>query len=340
MITTFLDASQLPLRTQDQDTFDDLMASYMQRLPVWTAEVNATASVMNVNALGAPYAIPYMLVASNQGVGTAAGGKFANDGTTFYFDAKDLRGVSVLALLATFNASTSAIKGTAKVTAQNDPSRWVIYDITGYVQGPTGLYGSASVTFRVSSTGGANYPLQINEPVLLTFQRSGDKGDTGSQATQWLNTLSVTTPVALLTWYNLFSTNYDKYVIELQNFTLATAGMIAMGFANNGTVDTGANYFPMVADGASGTAATTNIVLAGTVGVTPQALMNMTIELTNTNSPSPNAKGITQRGIASNIGYSRNGRYTGGPLTGFSLFTSSGANINSGTVRIFGIKNN
>lgn len=176
-ITTLLDPSLLPARTMDQPTFDAAMAYLMTNLPVWGAQVNATEIGMNLLAAGGAYAIPYTYRSNSSNVGASAGGMLAIKSTTIQLDTKSSAGVSVTSVLATFDDSTSSVSGQLRIQKVGDTSKWALYNITTYTLGGTGLYADLGMSFVASSNGAI--PFADNDPIMVFYQRSGDKGDTG-----------------------------------------------------------------------------------------------------------------------------------------------------------------
>ena len=93
--------------------------------------------------------------------------------TLLYIDDTDDGGTDVQSYLRTIDDSTSTIKGHFKVSNKTDPNDFALFTIsaateaTGYHK-VTCAYVSGSTSFSAS------------EDIVLTFARTGDKGDTGS----------------------------------------------------------------------------------------------------------------------------------------------------------------
>lgn len=176
-ITKLLDLAQMPARTQDQQTFDIFMAALLQNLPTWGAELNETLAAINVLAAGGAYAIPYKVSTTTTDADPGAGflrfnSATQNAATVVRLDLTGADARDYTALLDTFDASTSTIKGTIRICKAADPSAFVTFDVTARAA-PSG-YRNITVTPGASSSAS---PFANNEAVILVFQRTGDKGD-------------------------------------------------------------------------------------------------------------------------------------------------------------------
>ena len=119
------------------------------------------------------YTFDTSTVDSDPGAGKA---RFNNanisSATLLYIDDTDDGGTDVQAYLRTIDDSTSTIKGHFKVSNKTDPNDFALFTIsaateaTGYHK-VTCAYVSGSTSFSAS------------EDIVLTFARTGDKGDTG-----------------------------------------------------------------------------------------------------------------------------------------------------------------
>jgi hypothetical protein len=182
-ISTFLDPTQMPARTQDQQTFDNLMAAFMQKLPTFGAEVNATAALINSLAAGGAYAIPVVfstLTADADPSSTGVAGMLRLDNatqssaTTIRVDLLNSASQDVSPIVNTFADSTSVVKGHIRLVKQGDASKWLQFAVTGMAS-PTG-YRNVSVT---PMSGSSASPFANNDALMLFFQRTGDAGATG-----------------------------------------------------------------------------------------------------------------------------------------------------------------
>ena len=102
----------------------------------------------------------------NSGISTA---------TYLYIDPIDMTTNDVSAYLETIDDSTSAIKGHFRVEAVGDSSQFSYYAITG-AHTLTSTYYKLPISYLTGSL-----PAWINgQDVIVTFVRTGDKGDTGA----------------------------------------------------------------------------------------------------------------------------------------------------------------
>lgn len=172
--------SGLPNRQMSQDVFDLAMAGMMVDLPVWAAQVNATAAALNSIAAGGAYAIPYVFSTTTTDADPGAGflrlgNATQNASTVMRLDLTSSAGTDYTAVLDTFDDSTSAIKGHLRLVKMGDPSKWLSFSITTLAS-PAGYRN-----LTVASTGGSvASPFANGDSVMLFFQRNGDKGDTGA----------------------------------------------------------------------------------------------------------------------------------------------------------------
>jgi hypothetical protein len=190
-ITTFLDPTQMPSQDDDQIPFDNKMAAVLRGLPTFGAEVNATAANLNSIAAGGAYAIPYTWgLGVNSAIGFDVGGKIAlgngadnnatnvapANATIICVDTKDSGGLPVSAsLVSTTAGNASVLKGHIRVVKVGEPSKWARFAVKDFGLN-SALYGTFFVNFIESSVPN---PFAAGDAVMLFFQRTGDKGDTG-----------------------------------------------------------------------------------------------------------------------------------------------------------------
>jgi len=319
----------------------DVDVFFGARIPNFVSEVNALAANLNSIAAGGAYALPYVFHSTASGaVGNGVGGSFAflANNSNLFIDFKDSRGNVNTGLLANLTSGTSAIKATIRAVKQNDPSTWVIYNITGpIVTDPSGLYLTCPTALVAYSTG---FVFTEGDPAILYFQRTGDKGDqgpTGTTGYQVIASFGIGASIAAVNFANLFTADYGRYVIYIEDLMLDTLAGLNLRFAVGGAYDSGAKYTP---------AGTQNLVsqiaLSGGTAIAAGKSFNAKIEIYN-------ALGIGTKAVfvnalfygstASLTAAAPAAGYTGtSPTSGFQLFPDSG-NITTGTVRIYGVKN-
>jgi len=94
--------------------------------------------------------------------------------TYLYIDPIDLASADVSAYLETIDDSTSAVKGHFRVEAISDSAQFVYYSITG-----AHTFASTYYKVPVSYLTGSSPSWANGTDVIITFVRTGDKGDTG-----------------------------------------------------------------------------------------------------------------------------------------------------------------
>jgi hypothetical protein len=156
-----------------------------------------------------------------------------------------------------------------------------------------------------------------------------------------LSTDTVSSAVATINRLNVFTSAYDKYLIEIEGVlpSASSTNALNMRFAKAGVLDTTSSYIIPSTDGTSPPTAGT-LAFPGNVVSAAGNELNATVEVRNANATT-GAKGVGIRGAHSqNTIFIREGAYLGTTaITGFGLYWSAGANFTAGTVRVYGIKN-
>jgi len=338
-ITTFLDESKMPNRTQEQKLFDNLMAAVFQNFPKWGREVNETLGALNALAAGGVYAIPYVFDTATADADPGPGklrlsAATQNSATVMRLDLT-ASGQDYATLIDTMDGSTSFIKGSIRLVKQGDLSKWMTFDVTARAA-PTG-YRNLAVACTDSS---AASPFVAGDALMLFFQRNGDKGDVGTSGLVPLASATIASSVATIDFLNVFSTLYDKYTIEIQGL-LGTMDPSVDGsttrlqLAYGGQADSSAaGYRGNVSNGLS---------LGGAFKTSAATL---TIEIRNTNTSDIKSVGI--RGFSSSTNsdpvfvMSENCHKRTGLCSGFRIVasgTSAAVPFTAGTIRIFGNRN-
>ena len=302
------------------------------------AEIGAMIGAIGAIAAGGAYAIPYVFdtstVDGDPGPGKLRLSHIPHNASTFIRLDLTSGGQDYTTLIDTFDDSTSAVKGSIRLVKQGDITKWMTFNLTAMAS-PSG-YRNLSVVCTDSSVAS---PFSNGDPLLLFFQRNGDKGQDAVGSLQLLGSATVGAAVAQIDFLNIFSAAYDKYVIELQNITPAAAAALRMRLAVAGAVDT-SNSYNLLAGTGGASAAASAIDLYQETGT----FSTMTVEVRNANSSgftSVGAQGSYNRTVAP-IGPAAivaEGGYRGtAAVSGFRLYFASG-NIATGVVRVFGVKN-
>jgi len=95
--------------------------------------------------------------------------------TVLYISETDNDSNSLAAELATWDDSTSTVKGKIKITETSDPTKYVLFQITGSIT-DSGTYDRFTITY----ISGNLTTLSNNENISILFLATGDKGADGS----------------------------------------------------------------------------------------------------------------------------------------------------------------
>ena len=106
--------------------------------------------------------------------------------TIAYVDDADSAGANIEALVLSWDDSTNtALRGTITMTKRDNPAIFAIWNITGASTDASG-YSKLALTY-VTGTGS----FSDSDPIVLSFARTGDKGATGTSASEVFKTISV-----------------------------------------------------------------------------------------------------------------------------------------------------
>lgn len=133
-------------------------------------------SKLTALASGGAYAIPYRFSYLSTGLGSGGEVQYPSSGSSLYVDTTDVNGVSVGELLASMAANASStIKGQIRLVQVNEPTKYMVFNVTSY----EAVAGYATFTVTRIDGGPANTFAEGSQ-IVLTFQKSGDKGDAGT----------------------------------------------------------------------------------------------------------------------------------------------------------------
>lgn len=303
------------------------------------AEIGGMISAIGTIAAGGAFAIPYVFDATiadaDPGVGKLRlSSATQNAATVMRLDPISV-GQDYTALIDTFDASTSAVKGSIRLVKQGDITKWMTFNLTARAA-PTG-YRNLTVVCTGSS---AASPFANGDALMLSFQRTGDKGQDAVGALQLLAPpATVSAAVAQIDFLNIFNSGYDRYVIELQHVASSAAQPLCLRLANAGTpVTTG--YSDMTSSNDSAMTSATQLRL--TTETTNYATLTVHVRnVAGTNPTSVGAYGHWYSAVGAGLrARSAEGvSASGAAPSGFRLFWSGGANFTGGTVRVYGVKN-
>ena len=102
--------------------------------------------------------------------------------TTIAIDDVDQDGSDIQSFMRTIDDSTSTIKGHVRISNKLDASQFIIWTISSLTE-----YGGADSYFQITVSpvdSSATSPFSNGEDCIVTFARTGDKGDTGLTGSQ------------------------------------------------------------------------------------------------------------------------------------------------------------
>ena len=103
--------------------------------------------------------------------------------TALYIDDTDDNSVNLDNYLATIDASTSELRGHFRITRKSNPEDFVIFAITD-VSVDAGEYYIVACAFVSGQLTDSSSSFEDGDDILITFARTGDKGDTGFVGSQ------------------------------------------------------------------------------------------------------------------------------------------------------------
>lgn len=344
-ITTFLDESQMPNRSQEQKVFDNLVAYVFQNFPKWGREVNESLGAFNAALAGGAYALPYIFDTATTDSDPGAGklrlsSTTQNTATVMRLDLT-AGGQDYTTLIDTMDGSTSVIKGSIRLVKQADLSKWMTFDVTARAA-PSG-YRNLTVACTDSSSAS---PFAAGDALMLFFQRNGDKGETGTGAIALLASTTLSASVANIDFLNIFSSAYDRYTIEVQSIRSGSSGGgLSFRFAVAGVVVTSGYFNPSNnAGGGLGNGGSASISL-GLISISAAQSNTLTMEVRNANRTTPKGLGFRGMTFDSSSGgmsaVSLESGYVGtSAISGFRIYAESGTIASGADIRIYGHRNN
>jgi hypothetical protein len=181
----YIDPLPLPPSRDDPDNFSARGDAFMTALPTFQAQANALAASMTMIAAGGAFAIPYTFSTTTTDADPGAGflcldNATQNLATTVRLDLFGADATDWSAVLDTFDASTSVVKGQIRLVKLADASHWIIFNLTARAT-PSG-YRNMTVAVVGSST---TNPFANNDSLVLQFTRTGDKGSASTAPTNF-----------------------------------------------------------------------------------------------------------------------------------------------------------
>jgi hypothetical protein len=240
-ITVYLDPAQMPNRTQDQQTFDNLWAAVLAALPTFGAQFNAGVAAFNAVAAGSAYAIPYTVDLSSTADADPTAGKLRfnaanqNAATTLFADLLGSDTVDYTSILDQFDASTSTVKGQIRIVKQGDPAKFLTFDV---------IARTVATGYRklvVTNTGGSSAnPFSASDAVLIKFTRTGDVGSAGTLVRRTTSVASDAAPAPSLVSTDLYEITAlaANTILQAPTGTPSNGQTLMFRIKDNGTART------------------------------------------------------------------------------------------------------
>lgn len=158
-------------------------ASALTDLQSIVMTVNVVGNLGNQGLTGSGIAIDYTFSTTTTNSDPGNGVLRLNNATqtsavAIYADLLDTAGTTWTTVLDTLDDSSSTIKGFIRLVKKSDASKWLEFTISAVVS--QSGYRELTVT---NVAGSAASPFANSDAIVLTFTRTGDKGDTGTTGT-------------------------------------------------------------------------------------------------------------------------------------------------------------
>lgn len=158
------------------------LPGFRTELNTFGTQANALAAAMNSIAAGTAQAIPYTFSTTTTDSDPGAGILRLDNATQASATAirVDLLGsdaTDYTDIIDGFDASTSTVTGQIRLIKVADATKWLVFNVTA-VDSSTGY---RNITVANVDSSGVD-PFSDADALLLTFTRTGDKGDTGASS--------------------------------------------------------------------------------------------------------------------------------------------------------------
>lgn len=311
--------------------------------PATTDDTLRLATVGTVLAAAFQAALPSQSLGFLRSSGTAAAFTQTHTG----YAQNEVKGANI-ASAATINLTTATgnfvhITGGGTISGITIPvgaQREIVFDgvVTLAQSGALLLPGNANIVTAAGDravvrgdTAGA---------VVTQYQRANGKALAPFFPSPYvlLGTAVVSSAVASIDFLNVFTSDYDKYVIEIQGAGPSTASNLLMRVAAGGSLITSSNYYDPILDGQTAVISS-SLRLSDNINTSLGSEATQTVEVRNANAINNTIKSVGVRGIAQISAITREGGVNSSvPLSGFRLYWQGG-NFARGTVLVYGVRN-
>lgn len=168
-----------PPSTTDPANFSTRADAFLGHFPTFVTEINAYVAFLASAAGRSAISAAYTFVSTTSGDPGPGGFRLNNatqtSATGAGLDLLDANGVDVSGIVARIGTGTSDVKGEMLVTLAGDPTVYLYGEVTSATS-PSGYRSAVLQNVAGSSSG----PFAPGDQVLVTYIRSGDKGDMGA----------------------------------------------------------------------------------------------------------------------------------------------------------------
>lgn len=168
----------------DRATFSSRVDAFLLWLVGIIPQLNAFLGSLTTLSSGGANAFSFAVEAGTTDVKPGQGRvRFGttqqNASSVLRFNYVTLDNVDISAFLLAMQSGTSNMKGSLRLQKVNDPSKWLLFDVSSIV-GASGYY-NLTVVFRAGS---APTPFVADDGLVVYFNQKGDRGDGGNTPTQ------------------------------------------------------------------------------------------------------------------------------------------------------------
>lgn len=162
-----------------RSTFSDAVDAFLQWMGALPAMLEQFLAQLSTLAAGGANSFPYIFDSGTSDVDPGPGklrlsNATQNAATILRIDPVTSAGINISALLLSMLSGTSSNKASLRIQKRNDPTRWLIADISS---GSGTGYLNITITPRASSSPS---PFTAGDDLMLYFDKIGDKGDIGN----------------------------------------------------------------------------------------------------------------------------------------------------------------
>lgn len=333
-----IDALPTVPSTASPTTFATDMDTFLAALPTFRTQANALAAGMGAISAGTAIGIPYTFSTTTADADPGAGtlrldNATQNLATTIRADLAGSDGSDFTDVLATFDDSTSTVKGYIGLQKLADPTKWILFSVSALAS-PAGY---RNITVAVVAASAAS-PFAAGDDLVLKFTRNGDKGDTGGGG--FTTIASGSLPAAATLDITNIPATYACLVLQVTGMSSGGTGIVprVQVSTNNGaTFDTTAtNYLSFYVNNAT-VAATGAATLVQRSSMTAAETTDLTVVISGYQS-GPHTKFQGRAGDGTNVNEVV-GTYVGSTsaIDALRIGWSGAGNFDAGTYALYGV---